>query len=162
MQQVVNLELTNPNQAWVVAELEKLYLEWSDWQQQVLQIVDQPFDRNTHSEVYADGEGMMLKHEILQAKTLTFLNNNVKGHGFICGFDGRHIDRTDLRLSIRVKHRLAELEILKACLQYAKVPDAYWKQKGKEMVEHLAKKSGDAAIDAAASYLKNPMAVPSA
>lgn len=100
---------------------------------------------------------MMLKHEVLQAKTLTFLNNNIRGHGFIRGFDGRHIDRTDLRLRIRVEHRLRDLEILRACLQYAKVPEAFWKQKGKELVDRLLDKSGDAAIDVAASYLKNPM-----
>jgi len=51
-------------------------------------------------------------HEIFQAKTLTFLNNNITGHGFIKGFDGKAGDRTDLRLKIRVKHRLHQLRIL--------------------------------------------------
>ncbi len=148
-----NLEITNPNHAWVASELDKLFLEWSDWQQEVIQIVDRPYDRNRQSEVFADGEEMMLRHKIIQAKTLTFLNNNIEGHGFL-GFD-----RTDLRLNVRVKHRVEELEILKACLQYARVPESYWKQKGKELVENLAKKTGDSAIDIAASYLKNPMSI---
>ena len=157
MEQVEPVEITNPNRAWVVSELEKLYAEWLAWQQQVEGIVDQPYDRNTQSEVFADGEDMMRKHDVLQAKTLTFLNNNIRGHGFIRGFNGRGVDRTDLRLRIRVKHRLHNLDMLRAALQYAKVPESFWKQKGKELVEKLVMKSGDAAVEVAASYLKNPM-----
>ena len=157
MEQTENIEIVNPNRAWVVAEFEKLYGEWLAWKQQVDAIVDQPYDRNTQSDVFADGMHMMRKHKVLQAKTLTFLNNNIKGHNFIRGFDGRHIDRNDLRLRIRVEHRIEDLEIFRACLEYAKVPEAFWKQKGKELVEKLLKKSGDAAVDVAASYLKNPM-----
>lgn len=158
MKQVQNVEITNPNRAWVVSEFEKLYAEWVSWQAEAAQIVDQPYDRNTRSEVFADGEDNMRKHDVLQAKTLTFLNNNIKGHGFIDGFDGTHIDRTDLRLRIRVKHRMHQLDMLRPSLEYAKVPEGFWKQKGKELVEILLKKSGDAAVDVAASYLKNPMA----
>jgi hypothetical protein len=151
------VEIINPNRPWVVSELEKLYAEWLLWQEQIKGIVDQPYDRNTQSEVFADGEDMMHNHDLLQAKTLTFLNNNIRGHGFICGFDGRGVDRTDLRLRIRVKHRLHNLNMLRASLVYAKVPESFWKQKGKELVEKLVKKTGDAAIEVAASYLKNPM-----
>ena len=158
MNQIENIEITNPNRAWVMSEFEKLYSEWVSWQAAVAQIVGQPYDRNTHSEVFADGEENMWRHDVLLAKTLTFLNNNIKGHGFIRGFDGTHIDRTDLRLQVRVKHRMHQLDMLKASLEYAKVPEAFWKQKGKELVEKLLKKSGDAAVDVAASYLKNPMA----
>jgi hypothetical protein len=157
MEQVEPVEITNPNRAWVVSELEKLYAKWLAWQQQVGGIVDQPYDRNTQSEVFADGEDMVRKHDVLQGKTLTFLNNNIRGHGFIRGFDGRGVDRTDLRLRIRVKHRLHSLDMLRAALQYAKVSESFWKQKGKELVEKLVMKSGDAAVEAAASYLKNPM-----
>jgi hypothetical protein len=157
MEQLENIEIINPSRAWVATEFEKLYAEWVVWQQQVEAIKDQPYDRKTQSEVFADGEDKMRRHDILQAKTLTFLNNNIKGHGFIRGFDGSRIDRTDLRLRIRVSHRLHELEMLKACLQYAKVPEAFWKQKGKELVGKLFQKTGDAAVDIAASYLKNPM-----
>ena len=158
MKQVQNVEITNPNRAWVVSEFEKLYAEWVSWQAEAAQIVDQPYDSNTRSEVFADGEINMRKHDVRQAKTLTFLNNNIEGHGFIDGFDGTHIDRTDLRIRIRVKHRMHQLDMLRASLEYAKVPEAFWKQKGKELVEILLKKSGDAAVDVAASYLKNPMA----
>ena len=157
MEQIEPLEITNPNRAWVVAELDQLYAEWLAWQQEVEKIIDQPYDRQTQSEVFADGEAMMRRHDVLQAKTLTFLNNNVRGHGFIRGFDGRGIDRTDLRLRIRVKHRLHQLDMLQASLQYAKVPESFWKQKAKELLDNVAKKTGDAAIDVAASYLKNPL-----
>jgi hypothetical protein len=121
--QVEPLEITNPNRAWVVAQLEQLLAEWLTWQQEVEKIVDQPYDRQTQSEVFADGEAMMLRHDVLQAKTLTFLNNNIRGHGFIRGFDGHGADRTDLRLRVRVQHRLHRLTVLKESLQYAKVPD---------------------------------------
>lgn len=116
MEQIENIEILNPNRTWVVSEFEKLYSQWQSWKQEVDAIVDQPYDRNTHSDVFADGKDMMLKHDVLQAKTLTFLNNNVRGHGFIRGFNGQHIDRTDLRLKIRVEHRMRDLEMLRETL----------------------------------------------
>jgi hypothetical protein len=157
MQQIENLEFLNPNRPWVMKELDKLYQEWLDWEKVVSQIIDKRYDRNTQSEVFADGEEMMQKHEILQAKTLTFLNNNIKGHGFIEGFDGKRCDRYDLRLNYRVKHRLQSLRVLIASLEYARVPESYWKQKGKELLDKIIDKAPDAAIDVVANYLKNPM-----
>jgi hypothetical protein len=59
------------------------------------------------------------RHRILQEKTLAFLEENIIGHGFISGRDGTKIDRTDLRLNIRVKHRIDDLDELRACLEYA-------------------------------------------
>jgi len=104
----------------------------------VEQIQDHPYDPNIQLDVFADGEENMQKHEVLQAKTLTFLNNNISGHGFIKGFDGSGCDRTDLRLKVRVKHRFHELRILQSCLKYAEVPDSLWKKKGKELVEKIS------------------------
>ncbi len=78
------------------------------------------------------------------------------GHGFVKGFDGQGCDRTDLRLRHRVKHRLQNLRVLKASLEYARVPESYWREKGKELVDNIIDKGGDAAIGIAASYLKNP------
>jgi hypothetical protein len=116
MHQLTSLAFIHPNRRWVVKELEKLLAEWEAWSKEVDQIVDQRYDRNAQSEVFANGESFMQKHEILQSKTLTFLNSNISGHGFIAGFDGRHCDRTDLRLKHRVKHRIQELRVLRACL----------------------------------------------
>ncbi len=159
MEQVENLEFLNPNKAWVVKELNKLYSEWEAWDQEVSNIVDQPYDKNTQSEVFADGEEMMQKQEILQGKTLTFLNNNIKGHGFIKGFDGTRCDRIDLRLKFRVKHRMQSLRILRASLEYAKVPESFWKEKAKELVDKIIDKSSEAAIEIASRYLKNPTSI---
>lgn len=119
--QVEKLEIINPKKNWVIAELKNLINEWGEWQKEVSEIKKHSYNRNTHTEVYADGEENMEKHLILQAKTLTFLNNNIKGHGFIKGFDGNHCDRTDLRLKYRVAHRLNELKALKESLKYAEV-----------------------------------------
>jgi hypothetical protein len=116
MEQSENMEIVNPNRDWVVSEFEKLYAEWLAWEKQVAGIVDQPYDRNSESAVFADGKDMMLRHEVLQVKTLAFLNNNVRGHGFIRGFNGQHIDRTDLRLKIRVEHRMRDLAVLRGAL----------------------------------------------
>lgn len=116
-EQIINLAIKNPNKGWVGKELNKLIEEWVAWQKEVEQIEDHPYDPKTQTEVFVDGEENMQKHEILQAKTLTFLNNNIDGHGFIKGFDGNSCDRTDLRLKHRVKHRLQELYVLRACLE---------------------------------------------
>ncbi len=150
------LALTNPNKAWVFKELDTLIIEWRAWQREVEEIKDHPFNQ-TQSNVYADGEENIKKHRILQEKTLVFLENNIAGHGFIRGRDGTKIDRNDLRLRIRVKHRIDDLDELRACLPYAKVPDAYWKAKAKEMLEKTVGKGPDLATDIAAKYLQGMM-----
>jgi len=113
--------LLNPNRVWVVSELDRLRDEWLAWASEVAAIVDHPYDPRTHTGVFADGAENMNRHDVLQAKTLTFLNNNIQSHGFIEGFDGNGCDRTDLRLKIRVAHRLHALDKLRAALQYAEV-----------------------------------------
>jgi len=155
-EQIINLSIKNPNKGWVVKELNKLIEEWVAWRKEVEQIEDHPYDPQTQTEVLADGEDNMQKHEILQAKTLTFLNNNIDGHGFINGFEGRGCDRTDLRLKHRVKHRLQQLKILQASLQYAGVPESFWKKKGNELVEKIANLPADVAAQVASEWLKNP------
>ncbi|WP_432736493.1 hypothetical protein [Maridesulfovibrio sp. FT414] len=123
--------LTNPKQ--VFHQLEELIQEWYNWQKHVAQIHDHDYDPNTQSKVCADGEENMYKHEVLQEKTLTFLDNNVDNHGFIVGIDNTKCDRDDLRLAIRVKHRIQDLEIIKARLIYAKVPESFWKERAKDL-----------------------------
>jgi hypothetical protein len=76
----------------------------------------------THSSIYADGEENLKKHNILQERTLAFLNKNIVGHGFIHGQHGENVDRTDLRLKDRVKHRINDLDVLRARIEYAEVP----------------------------------------
>lgn len=138
----------------MMEELDKLFQEWRAWENEVSNITDKPSDKNRETEVCADGKAMMQKHEVLQAPTRTFLNNNIKGHGFIKGFDGSECDRTDLRLKHRVEHKLKNQRILIASLEYARVPELYWKEKGKELGDKFVDKSRNAVVDIAASYLK--------
>lgn len=148
------LAFKNPKTAWVVQELEKIREEWAEWQREVDQIKDHPYNRMTQSEVMADGRENLKRHRVLQAKTMVFLDNNIEGHGFIYGRDGGNVDRNDLRLKIRVQHRLDDLDELRACLTYAKVPDSYWKAKAKELIDKIADKAPEAAIEMAARYLQ--------
>ena len=109
-------EIIGAAPARVIKRLGEIISEWERWSEEVKGIVDQPYDSNTQLDVFADGEDMMQRHEVLQMKTVAFLNKNVRSHGFIKGFDGSHCDSTDLRLNHRVKHRLQDLYILRACL----------------------------------------------
>jgi hypothetical protein len=110
------LTITNPDREMAISGLDSLIEEWRKWQSVVAQIQDQPYDTNTQSDIYADGADNLKHHTILQEKTLTFLDQNIEGHNFIFGFDGNHVDRDDLRLKVRVDHRLKDLDILKACI----------------------------------------------
>jgi hypothetical protein len=47
--------------------------------------------------------------------------------------------------------------VLRACIQYAKVPEAYWKATAKEMLEKVAGKGPELATDIAAKYLQGIM-----
>lgn len=148
------LAFKNPNKEWVIEQLDKLLEEWQGWQKEVDRIEDHPYDKNTHTEIWADGAENIKKHRILQEKTMVFLENNLDGHGFIYGRDGDQIDRTDLRLKIRVQHRIDSLDELRACLPYANIPDAYWLARGKELVDKVVKLAPGKAAELAARYLK--------
>ncbi len=158
-EQIEKLAFINPDTGRVMNQLNKLLLEWKNWKVEVHQIKDHPFDRNVASEVMADGIENMNYHDILQTKTLTFLNNNIIGHGFIKGMDGKQCDRNDLRLKVRVDHRIHNLAILIASLEYANVPDAFWKIKSKELLNKVIDKSSDETINMVAGYLKNPISI---
>lgn len=151
------LTITNPRKGWVIEELKNLVDEWKEWQKEVSTIEDHPYNKQTHSEVFADGEKNMERHSILQMKTITFLDNYTSGHWFIKGRDSNGCDRTDLRLNLRVKHRLRDLREIQGSLQYALLTDSYWKQKAKEMIDKIADKSPEVALEIVASYLKNPL-----
>ncbi|TIM22896.1 MAG: hypothetical protein E5Y74_07995 [Mesorhizobium sp.] len=154
------LAFKNPNKAWVIAELLKIYAEWKAWGEFVKQIVDHPYDRNTQMECFADGEENLDKNEVLVAKTLTFLDNNISGHNFMFSneYEEPWENRT-ARLGARVPHHLHQLDILQASLQYAVVPDGFWKEQGKKLVEDVRKAAPDKAADVAASWLRNPLSI---
>ncbi len=140
----------------VAYQLEELMKEWYSWRDQVAEIKDHEYNPRTQLDVFADGEENMQLHRILQEKTLTFLDNNVEGHHFVYDGDGHHFDRVDLRLSIRVKHRISELEIIRASLQYTKVPDGFWLDKAKELATNMAKNPGKA-VEMLAAALRSSL-----
>lgn len=111
------LAFRSSNHSQVMKTLDRLLSQWRAWSREVQRIVDHPYDKNTQTEVYADGESNMQKHELLQSKTLAFLDHHIEGHGFIVGVDGTHCDRTDLRLKHRVKHRVQALKVLRVRLK---------------------------------------------
>jgi hypothetical protein len=153
------LAFKNPNKAWVTAELEKLHREWLAWGNHVATIEDHPYNKNTQAECYADGVENMQRHDRLREKTLVFLDNNIQGHNFMQSqSEGRPFENNVARLRSKVPHRIHELEILRDCLQYALVPEGFWKEQGKKLVKRIADVAPEKAADIAASYLRNPVA----
>ena len=125
------LAFINPDKAWVIKELDALIVEWRAWQKYIEETEPYACDHQMQNAVSADGEANMKEHRILQEKTLVFLDNNISGHAFIKGHDGTGVDRTDLQLAIRVKHRMDDLDELRACLAYARTPDGQWSSTAK-------------------------------
>jgi hypothetical protein len=68
-----------------------------------------------------------------------------------------HEDVTS-RLPRKIDTWRRRLEKLSACAEYARVPEGFWKSKGKQLVDKLATTTPEKAIEVAASYLKNPLA----
>ncbi len=124
------LVFKTPRKSRAIKELDAIIAEWRAWQKDVDKLGADPinpFDPRP-GKPWLDGEDNIKRHNILQLKTLEFLDKNIVGHGFIYGRDGNHIDRDDLRLNIRVKHRLNDLDELRARIEYAEVP-AGWIRK---------------------------------
>jgi hypothetical protein len=151
--------IVNPNKAWCVKEVDKLLYEWRSGNQVVQNLADSPdFNPSTCSEAIKDGRDNLKKHEILREKTLVFLRNNFTGYEFILEKWSTHPhEDVTSRLRRRVPEWVHRLEMLQAALEYARVPDGFWKEKGKELVSAIAKKAPEKAAEIAAAYLKNPM-----
>src|ERR1700719_4096058 len=90
------LAFKNPNRTCVIKKLDALIARWRAWEKEVTEIQDHPYNRMTQSEVYADGEDNIKRHEFFRNKLLFSSKNNIIGHGFMLGRDGTKIDRTDL------------------------------------------------------------------
>ncbi|MCK5179371.1 MAG: hypothetical protein KAR32_07560 [Candidatus Omnitrophica bacterium] len=151
--------ITNPNKVWVSEQIDKLIKEWKDWNSFCQDLGDSPeYDPNTCSAAIKDGWENIKKHEILREKTLVFLRNHFSGGEFILEkwpFHP-HEDVTS-RLRNKVPSWIHRLEILKASMDYVRVPDGFWKERGKEIVEVISRSGAEKAVDLAASYLKNPL-----
>lgn len=151
--------ITNSNKAWVVQELDKLQKEWLAWLEVVQGLPDSPdYDPNTCTEALKDGWDNLRKHDVLREKTLVFVGNNFSGYAFL--FENwkphPHEDNTG-RLATRIPGWLHRLETISASIAYARVSDAFWKAKGKDLVAQVIKTTPEKAADIAASYLKNPL-----
>jgi hypothetical protein len=153
------LALTNPNRGWVVNELDQLLCEWRSWLETARHLPDSPdYNPQTCSEAIKDGFANRRKHAVLRDKTLVFIGNNFSGYAFLFENWRPYPHESNIhRLVDIVPGWIQRLETLSACIDYARVPDGYWKTKGKELVGAVMK-APDKAVDIAASYLKNPMA----
>lgn len=159
IEQFAPLAIVTANKSWVVKELDLLLEEWRRWDSVVQNLGDSSdFDPQTCTEALKDGRDNLRKHDILREKTLVFLRNHFSGAEFI--FENwpphPHEDNTS-RLRRRVPNWIHRLQILEASVAYARVPDGFWKEKGKELVTVLSTTAPEKAIDVAASYLKNPL-----
>lgn len=152
-------EVLNPNRAWCAKEVDRLLDEWRSWGRVVENLEDSPdYNPRTSSEAIKDGWDNLRKHEILREKTLVFLRNHFRGAEFVLEKwpDHPHENVTS-RLKGRVREWIHRLEMLQASLEYARVPDGFWKEKGKELVSAIAKSAPEKAVEIAAAALKNPM-----
>jgi hypothetical protein len=150
------LTLTNPNKGWVVNELGKLQGEWAIWLETVRHLPDSPdYNPQTCSEAIKDGFANRRSHDVLREKTLVFIGNNISGYAFI--FENwpsyPHEDNAGRLVNI-VPSWIHRLEILFACIEYARVPDSFWKAKAKQLVDEVIKTTPDKAVDIAAAVLK--------
>jgi hypothetical protein len=152
--------IVSPNKTWVVGELDKLRKEWNDWLEFARNLGDSPdYNPQTCTEAIKDGFDNRRKHEILREKTLVFIGNNFSGYEFL--FENwpthPHEDNTS-RLKKIIPGWLHRLDTLSASIEYARVPDGYWKSKGKELVAKIVEVGPEKGADIAAGWLKNPMA----
>lgn len=153
------LAIVNPNKAWVVKELDKLLAEWRAWNEVTQSLDDSPdYDPETCTEAIKDGHANLDKHAILREKTLVFLRNHFTGAAFIFENWPPHPHESNTsRLRERVPNWIHRLEILEASVGYARVPDSFWKERGKELISAVTKTAPEKAAEVAASYLKNPL-----
>ncbi|MQX28880.1 hypothetical protein [Sinorhizobium meliloti] len=154
------MELLNPNKGWVVAELDKFLAEWRDWLRFVSELPDSPdYNPQTCTDAIKDGWENIRKHDVLREKTLTFLATNFGGYDFLfLNWPRPPHENNMVRKAVVVPGWIHRLETLTACIDYARVPDGFWKEQGKKMVEQLALVAPEKAADTAASWLRNPFA----
>lgn len=154
------LALTNPNRGWVVKELDKLKAEWADWFKESESWTDYPeFDRNTMAESMKDGPQNHRRHEVLREKTVTFIGNNFTGYGFLFANWPQPPHETNQdRLRNVIPDWQRRLNTLAGAIEYARVPDGFWTERGKELITTLAKVGPEEGAKIAGGWLKNPFA----
>ena len=152
---------SNPNKAVVVDQFDKLRAEWEAWHEHARKLPDGPdspdFDPQKTAESLKDGRENLEKHERLREKTLVFMGNNFVGYGYLFeNWPSHPHEDVTARLVSRVPGWLKRLDTLADSIEYARVPDAYWTEKGKQLVDKLVGEGPEKAAEIAASWLKNP------
>ena len=153
-------EFSNPNKAWVVQETDSLLQQWQDWFTAAQSFPDSPdYKPNEQAEALRHGRGKINQHEILREKTLVFLRNNFNGFEFIVNNWPDHPHESNISaLTQRIPVWIHRLEMLQASIDYARVPEGFWKEKGKDLANFIFKIGPEKGAEVAASWLKNPFA----
>lgn len=100
------------------------------------------------------------KHEILREKTLVFIFNNFTGFEFLFSNWPRHPHENNIaRLRAIVPGWTQRLDMLSACIDYARVPDSFWKEQSKKVVSKIAEVGPGKAAELVERYLRNPHAL---
>jgi hypothetical protein len=152
--------IENPNKGWVVKELDKLKREWSAWLDAAVSWGDSSeYNPGTCAEVIKDGRENIRKHAILRERTMVFIGNNFAGYDFLFEDWPTHPHEDNLsRLRVVIPGWIHRLDALSSCAEYARVPDGYWRSKGKQLVDKVIEVGPDKGAEIAASWLKNPTA----
>lgn len=145
----------------VVNQLDGLRSEWTKWMEEAKALARGPnspdYDPKTCTEAIMDGFDKRDQHDILRERTLVFIGNNFEGYEFLFeNWPTPPYESNTSRLSTIVPTWLKRLETLAAAIEYARVPDGFWKERGKQLVTKIANMAPDKAADAVAAVLKNP------
>jgi hypothetical protein len=92
-----------------------------------------------------DGFATRQTHEILRQKTLVFIGNNFS-----------HPHENNIALAKIVPGWIQRLNALLACIEYALVPDGFWKEQGKKLISKIAAAGRDRAAEVAEKFLRKP------
>jgi hypothetical protein len=154
------LSFTNPNRAYVVAELDSLRDEWVTWQREAESWGDSEDFRPGETDVaLKDGWENIRKHGVLREKTLTFIGNNFTGYGFLFEDWPRPPHEYNLgRRREAIPGWIHRLDKLAACIEYARAPDGYFKAKAKQLTDKMIEVGPERAVDFIAAALRNPSA----
>lgn len=154
------LTVTNSSKAWVIAQIDTLTKEWEAWQREAAAWSISPdYNPATCAEAIMDGWENRRKHEVLREKTMVFIGNNFSGYEFLFSNWPTHPHEDNLgRIKDIAPGWLHRLHTLAACMEYARVTDGFWKEKGKQLATQIIKVGAEKGGDIAASWLKNPTA----
>ena len=153
------LVITNPNKAWVVNKLDLLLREWEQWLETVQHLPDSPdYNRWGGTEAIKDGFANRRLHDVLRDKTLVFIGNHFSGYGFLFeNWPSFPHEGNTVRLANVVPDWIRRLQTLSESIEYARVTDGFWKEKGKQLAEAVIKAAPEKAAEIAAAFLQNPM-----